>query len=103
MPEIHGLAALMGKNFSLYTPLNLSCLNYFPFSPILLPRTTVENLAVSPQYPPVSMSGLLLGVPKPSFLQAEQAQLPQPPLAGPVLQPPPPVGPSIRFTLQVPR
>lgn len=93
----------MGKNFSLYTPLNLSCLNYFPFSPILLPRTTVENLAVSPQYPPVSMSGLLLGVPKPSFLQAEQTQLPQPPLAGPVLQPPPPVGPSIRFTLQVPR
>lgn len=35
----------------------------------------------------VGMKGLLLGAPEP-FLQAEATQLPQPPLPGPVLQPP---------------
>jgi len=34
------------------------------------------------------MKWLLLGSPEPSLLQAEAAQLPQPPLTGPVLQPP---------------
>lgn len=36
----------------------------------------------------VGMKGLLLGRPETTFLQAEATQLPQPPLTGPVLQPP---------------
>lgn len=46
----------------------------------------------------VGMKGLLLGPPEP-FLQAETTQLPQPPLTGPVLQPPDhPDGPSTGLT-----
>lgn len=53
------------------------------------PCTTAKNLASPLQSLPVSTNGLLLSILKPSSLQAKQTQLPQPPCAGPVLQPPP--------------
>lgn len=63
------------------------------------PCTTPKNLASSLQSLPGSTNGLLLlSVLKPSFLQAKQTQLPQPPLAGAVLQPPPSCWPSFGLT-----
>lgn len=60
--------------------------------------TTAKNLASSLESLPVSTNGLLLSVLKPSFLQAGKTLLPQPPLAGPVLQPPPSWWPSVGLT-----
>lgn len=82
-----------GKYFLLNEHLNLSCFELWPIVSHP-PHATAKNLSSSLQSLHMSSSGLLLSVLKASFLPAKQTQLPQPPLAGPVLQPPPSWWPS---------
>lgn len=74
-----------------FFPLCISEPVLFELWPIVSypPCTTAKNLASSLQDPPVSTNGQLLRVLKSSFLRTNQTHLPQPPLVGPVLQPPP--------------